>query len=344
MSALRASTNSSFTAIALLTFIIFGSADFASCRRASAQEPLARFDVPAIVEAIPLPSDLDTIEPPRERVIQLLIPVSSWMEAGQREIATEFRFEVTWLSAAWSVVDYQPRTLMQTEIDGLISIEQHEQTQGKLQLNTAPIAAAFQTSGLLEISGNKNAITKLNKLPPADLLVASGTVQRGTGTFFRFHSSPQYALEGSRDLIVQYRVPMSWRGGMIQVNCRAAGRRPIVAGIAEPHSIESSFLVPVYLATDTSAEAIAWQHVEGERELRAAWRLHRQQRSHHSGSAWLRWPDQQTAQAAARWIDEFLQSAAVEIPTNTTRTLPQEIRRAAHDLAATRRHLSELSR
>jgi hypothetical protein len=309
-----------------------------------AQEPWARFDVPAVVEAIPIASDLDASQRPRERVIQLLLPVSSWMEPERRDQVSEFRFDVTWLSNAWSLVDYQPRTLMQTGIDGLISVEQHEQSAGKLHLTTAPLTAAFSASGNLEVSGNKNAITKMSKLPPAELLVASGTVQRGTGAFFRFHASPQYALEGSRDLLLQYRVPLSWRGGMIRVTCQAIGRRNLIAGMTDLNSEVTSFLVPVYLAEDISAEEVAWQHVQAERLLRASWRQYRQQKSSGTSAGWLRWPDQQTAQTAARWIDEFLQSAKVEVPAASTKSLPPEVRRAALDLAASRKHLSELSR
>jgi len=108
---------------------------------------------------------------------------------------------------------------------------------------------------------------RYDEIPQHDVLVASGTVDRGTGAFFRFHRSRRETLEGSRELSVSFRVPSDWQAGLLQVKCHARGERKVASLWPEPIESVKSFTLPIYLASSSEARDRAVEYVRAERGL-----------------------------------------------------------------------------
>ena len=129
-------------------------------------------------------------------------------------------------------------------------------------LNSSVTAETLGTVGGNLGSNWKNEQTlRFQRKPKQVLLVASGTIQRGTGAFFRFFPNDQLTLEGGRDLSVTFRVPATWRGGVLRVVCSASGTRSVFVGVGEPVNVTQTFVVPTCLKGDEEARELSLIHI-----------------------------------------------------------------------------------
>ena len=312
-----------------------------------ADEPPIKFDVPALVAVSEGGFLTDPSYSANEKTIRVVIPVSSEVRSSDRGNIEEFRFDVFWNRNAYPISGYGPQTQTASDIDGLISVEK---VQGKNRALGLDLESGYQDlvsgNAKAELSKNNSTKIKYNEVPQHDVLIASGTVRRGTGAFFRFHPSKRETLEGGRDLVVEYRVPVSWRGGVLKVECRAQGQRKVIGSWREPFKESRSFVVPIYLDGDAEAQEAAMSFAQTEQKLRANWVRHvnRDKRkpapallgifNSSSGSANL--PDQ--------WMHYLIQSGNDVYLTRYRSRLPDSIAVAADDFVSARQGLLKLSR
>jgi len=153
-----------------------------------------------------------------------------------------------------------------------LNVEQNSTRNAGLSfgLSSKPfeLAAANLSS---DLGGSNSKRESYQEVPQHEVLVASGSIHRGTGAFFRFHQSRTNTLEGSRDLTLTYRVPSDWHNGILKVECRAIGKRRVAGLWSEPIEIGRAFVVPVYLEQNPSAQKLAIDFAEAEQGLRKAW-------------------------------------------------------------------------
>lgn len=236
-----------------------------------AQE-LIRIDVPALAEGRELMSpfaESSASSQPSEKLVQLSLPVSVWLDPSVRESFYAVEFKVTWARSLYPLVDYWPKSSLQSEVAGVVLTERHSQkrlsggiaTDGLLQT----FATAANASGALEEEVNR----RYAEIPNRDPLVESGPANRSTGAFFRFHDSRQVIVEGGRDLQLLYRLPQTWRGGLMLVETCVYQR----VGLGEEPRIsyQRRFTLPVHLAEDESAKHQAVAYIQAESQLRSLW-------------------------------------------------------------------------
>ena len=226
------------------------------------------FDVPAIASAnqvTPAPFGGD-------KLIEIMLPISTASNSSYRGNIDEFRFDVSWSGSVYTIFDYGPRTQTVSGIEGLKSVEQNGSRNAKLNFNLGAQPFELGSANIASDIGASNSKRETwQEIPQQEVLVASGTIDRGTGAFFRFHQSRTNTLEGSRDLVLAYRVPADWKNGILKVECRASGNRRIAGFWDEPFEIGRSFIVPVYIEENSSAQKLAIDFAKAEQELRKAW-------------------------------------------------------------------------
>ena len=253
------------------------AAFFFFCSSADAGEPVY-FDAPALAiarEVVPVTPVLSD-----EKLVEVVLPVSSQIQFASRNDIDEFRFDVRWNRMVYPLVEYGPRTQTVTSIEGTIAVEEHDSLNSDTGLNVAINPSGVATGSLrTSIDSRRGSSQRYSEIPQHEVLVASGTIQRGTGAFFRFHPSTTTTLEGGRDLVVAYRVPRSWRGGLLTVECRAQGRKEILGTWTEPVEVARSFVVAVYLDGDDNARLAATEFVRRELSLQQRWELERESES-----------------------------------------------------------------
>ncbi len=234
---------------------------------AFAGEPPVRFDVPALVEA-GVATDKDSQNPVELITIQISVPVTSEITAADRDHITEFRYDVRWQQARYPVIDYEPRTQTTSHIEGTIGFEAQQDRTATfgLAINGGE-PRVLGGSGKAEAAKRDAEKIHYQEIPQHDVLVASGSIDRGTGVFFRFHRSRRETLEGSRDLTLAFRVPHDWQAGLLKVKCRASGERKVAGLWSEPIEIVRSFTLPVYLTGSSTARDRAVEYVRAENRL-----------------------------------------------------------------------------
>lgn len=314
---------------------------------AAADEPVVAFDAPALVAVHELEfGEGHQVASSTQKIIEIVIPVSSEVSSRDRNATDEFRFDVYWNRNVYPLVDYAPKTQTVSDIEGLISIEKNADKNSGIGIN---LSSGYQdvVSGTAKLDFSKRTGTKLKyqEIPQHEVLVASGTVQRGTGAFFRFHPSKRNTLEGGRNLIVAYRVPQAWRGGVIKIECRANGRRKIVGSWRETFEESRAFVVPIYLEGDDQARQAAEDFVRSEQGLRENWRQH-QNRSNQNSGGIFGFPTQLSSNSSLppQWVHHLIQSGADDYLRKYRPRLPDELAEAADRFVIARRDLFEYSR
>lgn len=244
-----------------------------------AGEPKIEFDAPAfagvrenLVQPIygpALPTTFPVVS--NEKTIEILLPISSVIDSRNRGNIEEFRFDVSWVRSVYPIVEFGPKTQTVSDVDGLLTVEENAEKNSKASFNLTAKPLDLGTGNLTaDIGGRNSERLSYHRIPQHEILVASGTIDRGTGAFFRFHASKTETLEGSRNLLLMYRVPESWRNGILKVECRATGKRR-VGFWDEPFESGRSFVVPLFIEGDSVGQQRAIELVRAEQSLRKSW-------------------------------------------------------------------------
>lgn len=236
-----------------------------------ADQPPVVFDVPAMLPMHELiPAGVAPVT--ASKIVEVVIPVTAEIGLGDRDNISEFRFDVSWNGHTFPVVDYGPKSQTVSHIDGTINIDQTDDHNAGVGINANSDQLEIATlTGRLDLSNRSTARKTYREIPQHHPVIASGTIQRGTGAFFRFHRSRTETLEGGRDVVVAFRVARDWRGGILKIQCSALGQRKILGAFVEEIAVGKSFIVPVYLEGDVAAIDCATQFVTGEQSLRRHW-------------------------------------------------------------------------
>lgn len=308
-----------------------------------AGEPSIKFDVPALVGVKEVQNPQGQLG--NEKIIEVIIPVSSEVTLRDRSNVDEFRFDVYWNRNVYPIADYAPKTQTVSEIEGLISIEKSQDRSAGIGIN---FNAGYQKIGSgaakADFSKRDGTRTKFQQVPQHEVLVASGTVQRGTGAFFRFHPSKTETLEGGRDLVVAYRVPLSWRGGVLKIECRADGHRKIIGQWRDPFDQTRAFVLPIYLDSDEQARQAAVNFVRTEQNLRLNWQQHLQQNESSATGPTLFPRSTNNSGLPDQWMHLLIQSGNDAYLNKYKSQLSSPLATAANEFVTARQSLLSLSR
>ena len=238
----------------------------------SAPRQAVKFDVPAVLAVSVEPIVLTPEDVSADQLLQVVIPVSTELLPHSKQRIDTFRFDVFWNRTAYPVLDYLPRTQTIAEIQGEIATETTKESKSSLGLSLNADLQSLVSGKTSAESGSLDSVRKkFKQLPAQSISVASGTSHRGTGAFFRFHRSSQTVLEGGRELMVQFQVPLDWRAGILRVNCFATGTTSIIGSWENSFETSRTFVVPIFRQGDSQAKAVALEFVNAEQRLRQAW-------------------------------------------------------------------------
>lgn len=173
---------------------------------------------------------------PTQRLVEFLLPVSVRFRDVPAGGIDELTIEITGTSNYMRVYDFAPATQLTTDIAA--PIETTTTTKSARSLDGSlggalPIPYAAEVAHVTPtinagIANGETKTEKLNRLPPKNATVVSGTLAEGRGVFFKLKPSSQTSLEGVHELAVTFIVPAGWRGGNVHVGCSAGGQRKML--------------------------------------------------------------------------------------------------------------------
>ncbi len=304
-----------------------------------------KFDAPAILTANPL--IVEGISFNSEKIVEVVIPVSSQIHPELRESIDEFRYDVFWNRSAYPIFDYGPKTQTYSGINGLISIERRSDTNRTLGIGLkSGYEDMVNATAEAQFSKKNGSTISYQEVPQHDVLVASGTLKRGTGAFFRFHPSKKDTLEGGRDLVVAFRVPGHWRGGILQIECRAEGEKKRLGPWGDEIRVGQAFVMPVYLEGDDQAREIALEFVQTQMALSQKWKnkLRRQDTGGFKQEIESLFGATSTNSVPSAWAEYLIQTGDDRHYDRYYRQLSEPIRSAAIDFIQARKQLISLAR
>ena len=241
--------------------VFLGTAAFAWLAAAHAGPPKVGFDVSYSVECRDVTPDGFAEANPTSKIIEARFHVSALVRRGKEADIKEMMYVVLSPEKRLRVVDFEPKTQMRSEfIDPVQVVETGEDSSsidGSLSVQISPLAGVrvSPSAGASKTSKN-NRQEEYSKLAPRQLVVASGTMNRGHGVFFKLKPFSQVSLQGRKELVCRFVVPKDWRADYVYVDC-AAEPRSRSPWMSSEHVGARRVLVGLYLQGDGEAREAA---------------------------------------------------------------------------------------
>jgi len=230
-----------------------------SAMHAAAWGAQVGFDLPSAVECRDVTTKEFADAHPRLKVVEAKFRLSARMIEGAHTDIVEFYY-VFKTDPTMRVSDYLPNTTLESSV-----VEDQIEVTDALEKSKALGLDAHVAYKPLVLGGNYNQGSKksesnhFKQITAKDLVLASGTIDREHGVFFRLRPSRTNSFEGSREFTVTAVVPRTWRGGLCTISCTSkATKRSVISTSVVPSGSASS-QVGMYLLGDRQAAALAEQ-------------------------------------------------------------------------------------
>lgn len=224
-------------------------------------DELVKFDVPLVAAATPA-AETTVLG---GDVVEVRFQITALFDNDVKGVH-EIVYTILSPDQTLSVLDFEPKQELFSLIDGPIEVES---TSGVNQSFDATLSATSPlplgpVSGQAVLGTNANRseqasqTQRYTELAPKQLILAAGTVRRGTGVFFKLRPWAQGALEGRKEFVVRFVAPKGWRNGQVVFRGEAtvARRGPL----GEEKSIRGAdHVVGLYLEDDAEARRTAWE-------------------------------------------------------------------------------------
>jgi hypothetical protein len=312
--------------------------------------PAVQFDVSGSVACRDVTPDDFAERNSDERLVEARFQVSTFFGSGDPDELLQFLYTLDSPRKTVRIVDYEPKTTLESDVAGNVGIEKKKEKTFTLGLGLSGNA-----QHLIHADASGNAATKtLNSvkydlLPPKELLAASGTLLRGHGVYFKLRPSEQTTLEGAKEFVVVLRVPRDWQADYVHLHCQAtAHRRGGLQSSSDGITCgEASFVLALYLEGDDAARRTAEYFVQRDMQLRRGIRLHHDEirkraypsLAHKIGGFF----EVVAPEIPADWYRDVIYGGASRSEPSYIRQLPPEVADAARQYLASKRALHEMA-
>lgn len=198
---------------------------------------------------------------PGRKIVEARFLVSSLFRRGGEKDIKQLMYVIRSPERRLRVVDFEPKTQVESEVTETIQIvekgEDASTVDGSISAHLGPLAGVQLTPSVGGSRLKKQLLEqKYSRLPPKQLLLASGTTDREYGVFFKLKPSSQASLEGRREFVCLFVVPKEWRGDYAYVECTAKPRSRSPWSTADDYG-STKALVGLYLEGDPEAREAA---------------------------------------------------------------------------------------
>jgi hypothetical protein len=319
---------------------------------ANAGSPRVRFDTDSVVGCVDV-TPLEFAEAnPGEKLVEASFLISTLIGPGDSDAELQHLYTIESRQRTMQVEDYEPKTTLAADVVGHMLIENKNEKGKSIGLNLSgsydKYAAGTASAG---IDSKNGVITKYEKLPPLEVVAASGPIRRGSGVYFKLKPSSQTSLEGAQAFVAVFRVPATWRGDYIHIHCEAWS---VAKGLPSPFTSNEpvrvgggDFFVALHLEGDVEAKAAALQFSRAELMLRSAAARYEDdiaRRSYssvaHQFGALISLSERKIP---SDWLARVMYSSPAADHDPLLHQLPSEVRSATDSYLAARWRLSQMN-
>lgn len=317
---------------------------------AVAGSPSVEFDTDPTVAVCDVTTPEFAAYNPGEKLVEVHIQVSSLIRHGNDEDLIQFLYYFESPELTARVVDYQPQTTLATDVVGSLGIEESDEHSRQLGLNAATNQPGIASGNVSGSAGSRNSQrVQYALLPPLELLAASGTINRGSGVYFKLKPSRRTSLEGASDFVLVLRVPREWQADVLRVRCEAVGheRGAPWEGARERMFGANEFTVALFTEGDEVGRAAAEHFVWSERVLRDTARAHDGEIVDRAyswfGHRWATELELSEPRIPRYWLEELLHLPADANHDRYAHRLPEAVNAAVAQYADAKRLIYNMS-
>jgi len=172
---------------------------------------------------------------PHERLIEMTLPISvrfTGLAGGEVE---HLDIEIDGSPAGLRVESFSPTTELASDATAIETTNKTRTTRsldgtlgGAVPVPVGSVVAHVAPSVSAGAIKTNEATERIQRLPPKQPVVVSGTFGQGRGVFFKFKRSSQTSFEGVHELAITFVAPSDWRAGTVRIACTARGHRPLL--------------------------------------------------------------------------------------------------------------------
>jgi hypothetical protein len=247
---------SCFTSLRSALFILVMA--LTSVASARAEDARVVFDVPDRIECKDVTPAKCAAMHPTVKVIEAKFRISASLAEGTEDSLVDFTYMISSPNLRLKILDYLPNTTLESRYaDDRIEVADFTKETDTQSAEARVGYSIFSLNALATRVAHKTEQNNYEKIAPKSLVLASGTMNRGHGVFFKLRPSNSASLEGSKEFSFLAIVPRAWRGDWCTFVCsgRAAkknllGTQNVTAGVAKVD-------VGLYLCGDDEAGNLA---------------------------------------------------------------------------------------
>ena len=221
---------------------------------ANADQPLVVFDLPLTVECRDVtPQRYEASY--RRKIMEAIIKISPQLQEGDEKDLKKLHYEIS-TEQQMPIVSYAPNSQVTSDVAGGTVAIQTDDHHGQLLVHylVTPAAGDGRLTGDLNSSHAQYML-----LAPKQILVASGTIERGCGVYYELKPSTQDTLQKQREFACLFEVPATWRADFITVKCSAKGIKRNFLMSSEANCGQGVLSVGLYRQDDGEAKEVANQ-------------------------------------------------------------------------------------
>ncbi len=201
------------------------------------------FDIPSKIECRDVTPEKCAKAHPTMKVIEARFRISAGVVEGDESSIEDFVYLISSPGLRLKVLDFLPNTTLEStaagdRIEVTDNTESTDVVSGEAKVAYSLISLnASKTSASRKLESNR-----YERVAPKNLVLASGTANRGYGVFYKLRPSSGVSLEGDKEFVVLCIVPKTWRGDWCSVTCSARSRkkssgsaRAVQSGIEQAH-------------------------------------------------------------------------------------------------------------
>ncbi len=244
---------------------------------ACAGEARVAFDLPAAIECREVTPPEFGIAHPELKVIEGKLRISARLDAGAENQIVDYMYTIVSARQTMRFQDYLPNTLLESKVaDDQIEITNSAENCDNAGIEAHVAYKLLNVGGTLGHNSKEAESSHYKQIAAKELVLASGTINREHGVFFRLRPSRAASLEGAKEFTFLATVPKTWRGDLCTISCAARAAKTTFFSSSQAPAGGVEAVVPMHLMGDAEAANRVRAFRQAQAALAAAVRAHEQ--------------------------------------------------------------------
>jgi hypothetical protein len=234
---------------------------------ASAEDARAKFDVPDKIECKDVTPAKCAAAHPDLKVIEAKVRISASIEEGSEDSIVDFTYMIASPKMRLKILDYLPNTTLESQY-----ADDRIEVADKIEDTTTTNVEGIAGYSIFSLSAARNQVNRrtennqYERIAPKSLVLASGTMNRGHGVFYKLRRSNTASLEGAKEFTYLAIVPKEWRADYCTIVCTSRANKRTLLGSSVVSAGAVRIDVGMYMSDDREASELCTKLCQVQQE------------------------------------------------------------------------------